>query len=243
MRKMPRTMSGKTSDSPTKSQLRTSVSVRKGAWTQAEDELLRSCIEKHGTVKWSNVPQLAGLNRCRKSCRLRWVNYLNPQIDRGTFDEDENDLIVRLHKLLGNRWSLIAGRLPGRTANDVKNHWNSRLSKKLISGIKNDGSRGRVAAPIRPQPRTIPVRMQKTGHVERKHGEIQPVSVVEEDHHTSRMENIIDDDENYNTKKTERQREADFSFFDNEGFREDEWLMQDGISAWQNLLSDLLTGG
>nr|BBB37778.1 R2R3-MYB transcription factor [Lilium hybrid division I] len=241
MRNTPLAMSGNTSDSPSKSQLRPSVSVRKGAWTHSEDELLRSCIEKHGTVRWSRVPQLAGLNRCRKSCRLRWVNYLNPHIKRGTFDEDENDLILRLHKLLGNRWSLIAGRLPGRTANDVKNHWNSHLSKKLISGIKNDGDRGRVTAPIRPQPRTIPARMQKTGHVERPHREIQPASIVEEDH-TSRMENIIGDNENCNTEKMEQQREADSSFFD-EGFPEDEWLMQEGISEWQNLISDLLTGG
>ncbi|OMO55511.1 hypothetical protein CCACVL1_27210, partial [Corchorus capsularis] len=70
------------------------------------------------------------LNRCRKSCRLRWLNYLKPNIKRGDFEDDEVDLIIRLHKLLGNRWSLIAGRIPGRTANDVKNYWNTHLLKK-----------------------------------------------------------------------------------------------------------------
>ncbi|KAL1160802.1 hypothetical protein V6Z11_A07G088800 [Gossypium hirsutum] len=74
----------------------------------------------------------AGLNRCRKSCRLRWLNYLKPNIKRGHFAADEVDLIIRLHNLLGNRWSLIAGRLPGRTANDVKNYWNTHLLKKNI---------------------------------------------------------------------------------------------------------------
>ena len=44
-----------------------------------------------------------GLNRCRKSCRLRWLNYLRPNIKRGNFAEDEVDLLIRLHKLLGNR--------------------------------------------------------------------------------------------------------------------------------------------
>ncbi|KAL1090391.1 hypothetical protein V6Z11_D07G085100 [Gossypium hirsutum] len=73
-----------------------------------------------------------GLNRCRKSCRLRWLNYLKPNIKRGHFAADEVDLIIRLHNLLGNRWSLIAGRLPGRTANDVKNYWNTHLLKKNI---------------------------------------------------------------------------------------------------------------
>ncbi|RHN45301.1 putative transcription factor MYB-HB-like family [Medicago truncatula] len=79
---------------------------------------------------------LTGLNRCRKSCRLRWVNYLNPYINRENFSKDEVDLILRLHNLLGNRWSLIAGRLPGRTANDVKNYWNTHLRKKVESEAK-----------------------------------------------------------------------------------------------------------
>ncbi|XP_023637017.1 transcription factor WER isoform X2 [Capsella rubella] len=73
--------------------------------------------------------------RCGKSCRLRWMNYLSPNVKRGNFTEQEEDLIIRLHKLLGNRWSLIAKRVPGRTDNQVKNYWNTHLSKKL--GIKD----------------------------------------------------------------------------------------------------------
>nr|QTO65864.1 R2R3MYB [Tropaeolum majus] len=107
-----------------------SVGLRKGAWTSEEDDLLRKCIHKYGEGKWHQVPLKAGLNRCRKSCRLRWLNYLKPNIKRGEFAEDEVDLILRLHKLLGNRWSLIAGRIPGRTANDIKNYWNTRLRGK-----------------------------------------------------------------------------------------------------------------
>ncbi|GAB2228608.1 hypothetical protein Droror1_Dr00022728 [Drosera rotundifolia] len=76
---------------------------------------------------------ISGLLRCGKSCRLRWMNYLRPNLKRGNFGEDEEDLIIKLHALLGNRWSLIAGRLPGRTDNEVKNYWNSHLREKLIS--------------------------------------------------------------------------------------------------------------
>ncbi|KAL9230073.1 hypothetical protein vseg_005465 [Gypsophila vaccaria] len=104
--------------------------VRKGSWSDDEDKLLRDCIAMHGEGSWHRVPLMAGLNRCRKSCRLRWMNYLKPNIKRGQFKEDEVDLIIRLHKLLGNRWSLIAGRIPGRTANDVKNYYNTHLLKK-----------------------------------------------------------------------------------------------------------------
>ncbi|TYJ25981.1 hypothetical protein E1A91_A07G087100v1 [Gossypium mustelinum] len=109
-----------------------SLSVRKGAWTEEEDILLKKCIEKYGEGTWHRVPFRAGLNRCRKSCRLRWLNYLKPDIKRGAFADDEVDLMIRLHNLLGNRWSLIAGRLPGRTANDVKNYWNTYLRKKMV---------------------------------------------------------------------------------------------------------------
>nr|DAD24437.1 TPA_asm: hypothetical protein HUJ06_025901 [Nelumbo nucifera] len=111
-----------------------SLGLIKGSWTREEDTLLRKCIEKYGEGKWHLVPYRAGLRRCRKSCRLRWLNYLKPDIKRGKFTLDEADLIFRLHKLLVNRWSLIAGRLPGRTANDIKNYWNSKLSKENISG-------------------------------------------------------------------------------------------------------------
>ncbi|KAG2322058.1 hypothetical protein Bca52824_015271 [Brassica carinata] len=113
-----------------------SKGLRKGAWTAEEDNLLRQCIDKYGEGKWHQVPLRAGLNRCRKSCRLRWLNYLKPSIKRGKLNSDEVDLLLRLHKLLGNRWSLIAGRLPGRTANDVKNYWNTHLSKKHEPGCK-----------------------------------------------------------------------------------------------------------
>nr|AIS35929.1 MYB transcription factor 12 [Phalaenopsis equestris] len=105
--------------------------LTKGAWNAHEDKLLISCIQVHGEGSWKSVPQKAGLNRCGKSCRLRWLNYLRPNIKHGNFSEEEEDLIIRLHKLIGNRWSLIAGRIPGRTDNEIKNYWNTTLGKKL----------------------------------------------------------------------------------------------------------------
>ncbi|KAK1302353.1 hypothetical protein QJS10_CPB12g01469 [Acorus calamus] len=79
------------------------LGLRKGAWTHEEDLLLRKCVEELGEGKWRQIPVRAGLNRCRKSCRLRWLNYLRPNLRRGEFDKDEVDLILRLHKLLGNK--------------------------------------------------------------------------------------------------------------------------------------------
>ncbi|ESW12445.1 hypothetical protein PHAVU_008G113300 [Phaseolus vulgaris] len=125
------------------------------AWTEEEDHLLKKCIQQYGEGKWHRVPLLAGLNRCRKSCRLRWLNYLRPNIKRGNFAEEEVEMIIKLHKLLGNRWSLIAGRLPGRTANDVKNYWNCHLSKRLNALEAEDKPVSRDVQVIRPQARNI----------------------------------------------------------------------------------------
>ncbi|KAL5782918.1 hypothetical protein ACOSP7_007947 [Xanthoceras sorbifolium] len=104
--------------------------LNRGAWAASEDKILRDYIKIHGEGKWSNVAKKTGLKRCGKSCRLRWMNYLRPDIKRGNISDDEEEMIIRLHKLLGNRWSLIAGRLPGRTDNEIKNYWNTNLAKR-----------------------------------------------------------------------------------------------------------------
>lgn len=109
------------------------VGLHRGPWTAREDALLTKYIQVNGEGHWRSLPKKAGLLRCGKSCRLRWMNYLRPDIKRGNITPDEDDLIIRLHSLLGNRWSLIAGRLPGRTDNEIKNYWNTHLSKRLRS--------------------------------------------------------------------------------------------------------------
>nr|UDM67000.1 MYB17 [Phalaenopsis aphrodite subsp. formosana] len=110
--------------------------LKKGPWTPEEDQKLIDYIQKHGHGTWRTLPKNAGLARCGKSCRLRWTNYLRPDIKRGRFSFEEEETIIQLHSILGNTWSAIAARLPGRTDNEIKNYWNTHIRKRLLrSGI------------------------------------------------------------------------------------------------------------
>ncbi|KAJ1702149.1 hypothetical protein LUZ63_001928 [Rhynchospora breviuscula] len=105
--------------------------LKKGPWTPEEDKILVDYIQTHGHGSWRSLPKLAGLSRCGKSCRLRWTNYLRPDIKRGPFTDEEQKSIIQLHGIVGNKWSTIAAQLPGRTDNEIKNFWNTHLKKRL----------------------------------------------------------------------------------------------------------------
>ncbi|GMJ15250.1 hypothetical protein HRI_005194200 [Hibiscus trionum] len=109
------------------------ANVKRGPWSPEEDAKLKAYIQQHGTGgNWISLPQKIGLKRCGKSCRLRWLNYLRPNIKHGGFSAEEDEIICSLYVSIGSRWSVIAAQLPGRTDNDIKNYWNTRLKKKLL---------------------------------------------------------------------------------------------------------------
>ncbi|RWR94527.1 R2R3 transcription factor MYB108-like protein 1 [Cinnamomum micranthum f. kanehirae] len=104
--------------------------MRRGPWTIEEDIILVNYIAKHGEGRWNSLARCAGLRRTGKSCRLRWLNYLRPDVRRGNITLEEQLLILELHSRWGNRWSKIAQHLPGRTDNEIKNYWRTRVQKQ-----------------------------------------------------------------------------------------------------------------
>ncbi|KAI4388371.1 hypothetical protein MLD38_000705 [Melastoma candidum] len=111
------------------------VALKKGPWTSAEDKVLAAYVERYGEGNWNAVRKKTGLLRCGKSCRLRWTNHLRPNLKKGSFTPEEERMIVELHSQLGNKWARMAAQLPGRTDNEIKNFWNTRIKRRLRDGL------------------------------------------------------------------------------------------------------------
>ncbi|XP_068334437.1 transcription factor MYB101 [Pyrus communis] len=109
--------------------------LKKGPWTGAEDAILVEYVKKHGEGNWNAVQKNSGLARCGKSCRLRWANHLRPNLKKGSLSPEEERLIIELHAKFGNKWARMASQLPGRTDNEIKNYWNTRMKRRQKAGL------------------------------------------------------------------------------------------------------------
>ncbi|PQM38196.1 transcription factor MYB27 [Prunus yedoensis var. nudiflora] len=104
--------------------------LRKGPWLEEEDEQLTAYVNLKGNRRWDALAKESGLRRSGRSCRMRWLNYLRPNLKHGHITVEEEKIILHLHERWGNKWSKIARMLPGRTDNEIKNYWRTHLKKK-----------------------------------------------------------------------------------------------------------------
>jgi hypothetical protein len=100
-------------------------------FTEEEDRIILEFIRSNGPRNWNLIADELK-NRTPKQCRERWHNHLNPDIRKGAFSPEEDEIIARNQATLGNKWAEIARFLPGRTDTLVKNRWNSSLKDRVV---------------------------------------------------------------------------------------------------------------
>ncbi|XP_020210704.1 transcription factor MYB10-like [Cajanus cajan] len=137
-------------------------------WKETEDDKLRQLVQQHGPKEWNTIAEHME-ERTGKSCRLRWVNHLDPKLNRNPFTKEEEERLLAAREFFGARWAMIAKIFPGRTDNFVKNRWHVTVARKRKEEFRRrimqehnnrsraSSSRDNNASLAKPQPQELPL--------------------------------------------------------------------------------------
>lgn len=118
---------------------RTCPKTRKTRFTHAEDEKLKSLVAKYGDNDWSTIAKNME-NRNVRQCRERWRNYMNPNLSKELWSEDEDKKLMERYNDIGPHWNMIKQSFPDRSINAVRN----RIIRLLGQQVNRQKS---IAAP------------------------------------------------------------------------------------------------
>lgn len=119
-------------------------SLRKGAWTEEEDQKLREGVMKYPN-QWSKIADMLE-GRTDDQCAKRWRESLDPSIDRSEWTTDEDERLLALYQDYGSQWQKIAQHFEGRPGLHCRNRWRKlqrmaqlkKLQQQQLNNNNND---------------------------------------------------------------------------------------------------------
>jgi hypothetical protein len=94
----------------------------KRRFTPEEDERIRQLMSTSAKEPWAEIAQQIP-NRTARQIRERWLNYLSPTVNTGSWTPEEEILLQNLVAQHGPKWSKLVAHFANRTDIAIKNHW------------------------------------------------------------------------------------------------------------------------
>ena len=105
-------------------------------FTEKENKLIKKMVKKVGK-DWEEISKFIP-GRTPKQIHDRYINYLRDGLKKDPWTSEEDEILINMYQEIGNKWSKMIKKLPGRSGNDIKNRWHKHLCKNNFSSSKNN---------------------------------------------------------------------------------------------------------